>query len=189
MAPVTIAKLTSADHGDWRNLWLEWQRYLSGVLSEEVNARTWRLLTKDGSGLFGLIALRNGEALGFAHASMTPFAWASGPIMYLQDLFVTKQLRGQGVGLALLNAVYDLADDTGAAQVFWLADEKDTALQRFYDRHALAHPITASCGIAGRGSGRTTIEMFPWQSHDSDITTHRYSALTVARSLERARPD
>ena len=60
--------------------------------------------------------------------------------MYLQDLFVTKQLRGQGVGLALLNAVYDLADDTGAAQVFWLADEKDTALQRFYDRHALRTP-------------------------------------------------
>jgi GNAT superfamily N-acetyltransferase len=140
MTTVTIAKLTPADHGDWRKLWLEWQHYLSGILSEETNARAWSLLTKDGSGLFGLIARQDGEALGIAHASITPFAWAGGPIIYLQDLFVTKQIRGQGVGHALLSAVYDLADDMGAAQVFWLADQNDTALQRFYDRHALRTP-------------------------------------------------
>lgn len=140
MVPVTVAKLAAADYADWLRLWLEWQHYLSGTIAPEVNSRTWRLLCEEGSGLMGLIARRFGEAVGFAHVSLTPFAWAGGPIMYLQDLFVTATLRGAGAGEVLLKEVYKLADDVGAAQVFWLASIEATVLQRFYDRHALRTP-------------------------------------------------
>jgi GNAT superfamily N-acetyltransferase len=46
-------------------------------------------------------------------------------------------MRGKGVGANLLQAVYDLADEVGASQVIWVADEHDVPLQRFYDRHAV----------------------------------------------------
>jgi hypothetical protein len=50
---------------------------------------------------------------------------------------VTATVRGGGVGEVLLKEVFKLADEVGAAQVFWLASLEDTGLQRFYDRHAI----------------------------------------------------
>lgn len=136
---VTVARITPADHGDWLKLFQQWQRYLSGSLPMDVHERTWQLLCDERSGLLGLIARREGgESVGLVHASLTPFAWAGGSILYLQDLFVTASARGQGVGGVLLNAVYSLADEKGASQVFWLANEEDSALLRFYSRqHAV----------------------------------------------------
>jgi GNAT superfamily N-acetyltransferase len=138
MSPIAITRIIPNDHSDWLRLFQEWQQHLSGMVTAETNARTWRLLCEQRSGLLGLIARNDkGQGVGLAHTSLTPFAWSGGPILYLQDLFVTSSVRGQGVGEMLLKAVYDLADDVDAAQVFWLADEHDTALQRFYDRHAV----------------------------------------------------
>jgi GNAT superfamily N-acetyltransferase len=138
MAPVTVASITAADYGDWLNLFRQWQDYLSGSVPMENHERTWQLLCDEKSGLLGLIARReDGECVGLVHASLTPFAWAGGPILYLQDLFVIASARGQGVGSVLMNAVYRLADEKGASQVFWLGNEEDVNLRRFYDRHAV----------------------------------------------------
>jgi len=135
MAVVTVARITPADHDEWLNLFQQWHRYLSGSVPMAGLERAWQLLCEETSGLLGLIARTDaGESVGLAHASLTPFAWAGGPILYLQDLFVTAAARGQGVGGVLLNAVYSLADEKGASQVFWLADEKDADLLRFYGR-------------------------------------------------------
>jgi GNAT superfamily N-acetyltransferase len=139
MAVVTTARITQADHSDWLNLFQQWHHYLSGSLPMATLERTWQLLCDEKSNLLGLIArIEGGESVGLAHASLTPFAWSGGPILYLQDLFVTASARGQGVGAILFNAVYALADEKSASQVFWLADEEDSALHRFYIRqHAV----------------------------------------------------
>ena len=136
MASVTVARITPADRGEWLDLFLQWQRQLSGSLSAETHERTWQMLCDEGSGLFGLLARReDGASVGFAIASLIPFAWAGGPILYLQDLFVTAAARGQGVGSIMLNAVYALADEKGTPHVFWLVHEEDSELDRFYTRH------------------------------------------------------
>jgi GNAT superfamily N-acetyltransferase len=138
MPTFAIAKVAPTDHTDWLRLFQEWQHHLSGNITAESNARTWLMLCERDSGLLGLIARSDdGSAVGLAHASLTPFAWAAGPILFLQDLFVTASMRGNGVGQEILRAVYDLADEIGASQVFWLVDENDIPLQRFYDRHAV----------------------------------------------------
>src|SRR5262245_28154106 len=135
MATVTVARIAPTDHGDWLDLFQQWHHHLSGSVPMVNLERTWQLLCDEKSGLLGLIArMESGESVGLVHASLTPFAWAGGPILYLQDLFVTASARGQGVGGVLFNAVYSLADEEGASQVFWLADEEDSALHRFYRR-------------------------------------------------------
>lgn len=139
MAAVTVARISSPDRGDWLNLFQQWHHYLSGTVPTENLERAWQLLCDERSGLLGLIARREGgDSVGLVHASLTPFAWSGGPILYLQDLFVTASARGQGVGKLLFDAVYSLADEKGASQVFWLADEEDSALHHFYSRqHAI----------------------------------------------------
>jgi GNAT superfamily N-acetyltransferase len=137
---ITNARLPATDYDDWLKLFREWQEYLAGSVPISNLERTWQLLCDGQSGLIGLIAKReDGESVGLVHASLTPFAWSGGPTIYLQDLFVTASARGEGIGTLLMNAAYRLADEKGASQVFWLANEEDSDLRRFYDRQRLGH--------------------------------------------------
>ncbi len=140
---MTVSDLAEGDSDDWRRLWSAWQRHMAGAVPADVTDRTWKLLLDQSSGLHGLLARdAHGGALGFAHASLTPFAWTGAHVLYLQDLFVSRQARGQGAGAALLDAVYRLADRLGVTQVYWMVDEADEPLQRFYSRHAVRTPYT-----------------------------------------------
>jgi len=138
---VIVARIAAADRADWERLWREWQTHMSGEVPASVTAASWDLMMRENGGLTALIARdADGAALGFANVSTTPFAWTGGLIVFLQDLFVSEAARGDGVGEALLKAVYAHADAIGADQVFWMVDEDDPRLQGFYARHAICTP-------------------------------------------------
>jgi GNAT superfamily N-acetyltransferase len=138
---VKVARVTPADRADWERLWQAWQDHMAGNVPRPVTDRTWDLMIRPESGLCALLARApDGEALGFANVSATPFAWTGGPILFLQDLYVAEAARGFGTGEALLKGVYNLADELGAVQVFWMVDEDDPRLQGFYARHGIRTP-------------------------------------------------
>ena len=138
---VTVSRVTNADRADWVRLWQAWQDHMSGAVPPSVTAMSWDFMMREESGLTAFIARgAGGEAIGFANVSSTPFAWTGGPILFLQDLFVSEAARGDGVGEALLKAVYAYADELGANQVFWMVDEDDPQLQGFYARHGIRTP-------------------------------------------------
>ena len=58
------------------------------------------------------------------------------PVCYLQDLFTREQARGQGVGRALINAVYDRAREAGSTRVYWQTQETNVVAQALYDKVA-----------------------------------------------------
>jgi GNAT superfamily N-acetyltransferase len=108
---------------------------------DEVTERTWQMALGPLGNLLILLACSStGEGIGFATVSFAPFAWTGSDIAFLQDLFVMDGNRGEGAGEALLNAVCARADARGAAQVYWMVDEKDEKLQRFYARHGIRTP-------------------------------------------------
>jgi GNAT superfamily N-acetyltransferase len=138
---VKVARVTPADRADWEHLWQAWQDYMDGDVPNAITGKSWDMMMRPDSGLYALLArAADGEAIGFAHVSATPFAWVGEPILFLQDLFVAEPARGRGIGEALLKAVYGLADELGASQVFWMVDEDDARLQGFYARHGVRTP-------------------------------------------------
>jgi GNAT superfamily N-acetyltransferase len=138
---ITVSRAGAGDKGDWIGLWRSWQRHMSGNVPEEVTERTWqRALAPESTLVILLARAASGTAIGFATVSFAPFAWTGSDVAFLQDLFVSEQQRGSGAGEALLKAVYDAADERGAAQVYWMVDEKDEKLQRFYTRHGIRTP-------------------------------------------------
>jgi GNAT superfamily N-acetyltransferase len=137
---VTIRRAGAEDHADWLALWRDWQVHMSGAVPEEVTQKSWSRIIAPDSGLFCLLAREDGQTVGFANVSETPFAWTGGPILFLQDLYVVPGRRGQGIGAGLLQAVYDEADAIGARQVFWMVDEDDAGLQAFYARQGVRSP-------------------------------------------------
>ena len=63
-------------------------------------------------------------------------AWLIGPSCYLRDLFTEPDLRGKGVGRALIEAVYREAAKAGAGRVYWLTHESNAAGRLLYDKVA-----------------------------------------------------
>jgi GNAT superfamily N-acetyltransferase len=59
-----------------------------------------------------------------------------GPYCYLQDLFTTEAARGQGIGKALIEGVYERAKADGASRVYWLTHESNEAARSLYDKLA-----------------------------------------------------
>lgn len=140
---IRVAKAGEADKTAWISLWEAWQRHMKGAVPAEVTERTWRLSQAPDSGLLILIGFTpEGRAIGFATVSFSPFAWTGSTIAFLQDLFVVDDARGQGAGETLLRAVYRIVDERGATQVFWMVDETDERLQRFYARNGIRTPYS-----------------------------------------------
>jgi GNAT superfamily N-acetyltransferase len=62
--------------------------------------------------------------------------WTIGDYVYLQDLFVSPEARGSGVGRKLIEYVYALARAAGCSRVHWLTHETNTDAMLLYDRIA-----------------------------------------------------
>lgn len=134
--PPTIRPLTAADEADWRRLWTSYLEFYETSVPEEVYQTTFaRLLDADRPQQNGLIAVQqDGRAIGLVHYIFHPHNWKIEDICYLQDLYADPDVRGTGVGRALIEAVYDAADANGTPGVYWTTQEFNATARLLYDR-------------------------------------------------------
>jgi GNAT superfamily N-acetyltransferase len=83
-----------------------------------------------------IVAERAGTLIGLAHYLFHRSTTLVDPICYLQDLFTAPEARGQGVGRALIEAVYDRARLAGAPRVYWQTHETNVTAQSLYEQIA-----------------------------------------------------
>jgi ribosomal protein S18 acetylase RimI-like enzyme len=62
-----------------------------------------------------------------------PGIWSAGAETYLQELYVVPQLRGRGIGRALLEATIEVARERGADGIDLNTGETDTAARALYE--------------------------------------------------------
>jgi len=86
--------------------------------------------------LHALVAERGEDLLGVAQFLFHRSTISIQPVCYLQDLFTAEEARGQGVGRALIQAVYDRAQQAGASRVYWQTHESNEAAMGLYDKLA-----------------------------------------------------
>lgn len=79
-----------------------------------------------------LIAERDGQAVGFALFFRTYSTWRGRPGMWLEDIFVPPEYRGQGVGKALLVRLSEIAAERGYARMEWSVLDWNKPAQEFY---------------------------------------------------------
>jgi len=66
-----------------------------------------------------LMAELDGRPAGFALFFFTYGTWAGRPGLFLEDLFVEPELRGQGIGKALLKRLAEIALERGCSKMKW----------------------------------------------------------------------
>lgn len=135
--PLTIRPLVATDHAAWHRLWTAYLAFYSTTLPEEVyQTHFTRLLGDDPQDFHGLVAELDGKLVGLTHYVFHRHGWSIGNTCYLQDLYADPEMRGQGIGRRLIEAVYTAADAAGAASVYWMTNRSNTTARLLYDRIA-----------------------------------------------------
>jgi len=108
----------------------EYERAPEQVIATEED------LLRDGFGpnpfYFCLIAEHDGKPAGFAFYFFDYSTWIGRPGIYLEDLFVYPELRGLGIGKALLKQVAAIAVEKGCARLKWSVLDWNTPAIDFY---------------------------------------------------------
>jgi GNAT superfamily N-acetyltransferase len=139
---VAIRPLAASDKADWARLWTAYLAFYETSRPQEVfDIYFQRLLGDDPQDYHGLIAEVDGRPVGLVHYLFHRHGWSVENVCYLQDLYADPEVRGTGVGRALIEAVYAAADAQGAGQVYWLTQDFNTAARRLYDRIGVATPF------------------------------------------------
>jgi GNAT superfamily N-acetyltransferase len=139
-AALTVRPVARADYAQWRPLWDGYNAFYgrSGAtaLPTEITAATWARFFDAYEPVHALVAERAGGLLGLVHYLFHRSTTLIEPTCYLQDLFTAEAARGQGVGRALIAAVYEGAEAAGCTRVYWLTHETNATARKLYDRVA-----------------------------------------------------
>jgi GNAT superfamily N-acetyltransferase len=82
---------------------------------------------------FGLIAEADGAPVGFAVYFFNFSTWTGRHGVYLEDLYVREDARGQGAGAALLSMLARIAVDKGCARLEWSVLDWNAPAIAFYE--------------------------------------------------------
>ncbi|MEQ8557352.1 MAG: GNAT family N-acetyltransferase [Henriciella sp.] len=137
-----VRPLEASDKADWRRLWTGYLDYYETEVAEEVYRATFaRLLDPQMPEMAGFLAEVDGTPQGLVHYIFHHHCWRIEDVCYLQDLFVSPDVRGGGVGRALIQAVYDEADRRGMPSVYWMTQEFNYRGRMLYDQVAKRTPF------------------------------------------------
>ena len=128
------------DFDQWLGLWEGYNAFYErkgpAAVPMEVTRTTWERFFDSYEPVHCLVAEGGGGLLGLTHYIFHRNTTMLGPTCYLQDLFTAPQARAQGVGRALIEAVYQKAREAGSTRVYWQTHETNATAQRLYNEVA-----------------------------------------------------
>ncbi|MBW6417329.1 GNAT family N-acetyltransferase [Celeribacter sp. PS-C1] len=130
-----IRPLTPEDRAQWDDLWRAYLTFYESELSQEIYDATFARLTNLAAKERGaLVAEQDGELIGLVHYIFHAHNWNVENVCYLQDLYVSEAARGTGAGRALIEGVYQVADENGTPTVYWMTQHFNETARKLYDR-------------------------------------------------------
>jgi GNAT superfamily N-acetyltransferase len=137
-AAIQVREARPDDFEQWLPLWEGYNAFYERAgptaVSEAMTRTTWGRFFDADEPMHALVAETDEERLvGLVHYLFHRNTVMVGPICYLQDLFTAADVRGQGVGRALIEAVYALAKAAGSTRVYWQTHETNATARRLYD--------------------------------------------------------
>ncbi|WP_157007281.1 GNAT family N-acetyltransferase [Agromyces laixinhei] len=88
---------------------------------------------------FGLLAGSRTEPTGYAVVTLRPTVYCDGQLAVLDELYVRPDMRGDGIGTALLTAAVHETRRRDGGEMHINVDEIDTDARRFYERHGFVN--------------------------------------------------
>ena len=130
---INIRELKESDKDRWLELWASYLDFYKSTLSNEQTEFTFKRLINHDQKMYGFVAENENEVIGFTHCLFRPSTWTETDYCYLEDLFVDSNIRGKGVGRALINRVVELAKEKNSKRVYWTTQEFNKTARVLYD--------------------------------------------------------
>ena len=130
---LTIRAIEEKDKDQWLKLWAGYLEFYKSTISSEQTELTWKRLINNELKMFGFVAESEEGIIGFTHCLFRPSTWTETDYCYLEDLFVDPNIRGKGIGRALMNKVIELAKEKKSKRVYWTTQEFNKTARVLYD--------------------------------------------------------
>lgn len=135
-----IRPVVRQDYEQWLPLWHGYNAFYgragATALPAIVTETTWARLFDPIEPIHALVADRDGLLVGLTHYLFHRSTTAIEPICYLHDLFTSESVRGQGIGRALIEGVYDQARMAGSRRIYWQTQATNRTAMQLYDKVA-----------------------------------------------------
>lgn len=139
---VKIRPLERNDYDAWHAMWTKYLEFYESSVKPEVYESSFnRFFASNEFEPSCFVAVKNGELVGLVHFIYHRHNWHLDNVCYLQDLYADENMRGEGIGRKLIEAVYAQADNDNIASVYWMTQEFNTEARKLYDRIAKLTPF------------------------------------------------
>ncbi|MGI9477951.1 MAG: GNAT family N-acetyltransferase [Hyphomicrobiaceae bacterium] len=140
---ITTRGLKPTDRDQWEPLFRGYLTFYKASLPDDVIDETWaRLMNEDPQFHIGLGAVDDsGDLVGIAHIIFHRSTWSKTHYCYLEDLFVSPEVRAKGIGRQLIEAVYVEADARACTRTYWATQEFNYRARGLYDQVATKSPF------------------------------------------------
>lgn len=117
MNDVAIESAEQKDYASWLPLWKNYQTFYRTKISDEVTKLTWERFLTPGEPVYCAVAKYDGKIVGLVHYLFHRSTWAESNYCYLEDLFVSEDVRGQHIGKQLIEYVQQQAKKNHASRL------------------------------------------------------------------------
>ena len=132
-----ILDLNEIHKSQWLPLWNGYLEFYKENLPQEITDLTFaRLCDPNEHNMGGFMAFDGDKAIGLVHYVIHRGTWSGKDVCYLEDLFVDPNVRGGGVGRALINKVADFAREEDHRHVYWMTQNDNSRARILYDNMA-----------------------------------------------------
>ncbi|KAJ4994242.1 hypothetical protein SVAN01_00071 [Stagonosporopsis vannaccii] len=130
-----ITPIEKDDYEEWERLFRLYIEFYKSSLPDAQYPKTFSRILNPEKDLYGLV-LRDStdpkKLYGLAHYFPTQTPWAEESLMHLNDLYIDHELRGQGYGRKIIQAVAEEARKQGCTRLQWTTQHGNPA-RKLYD--------------------------------------------------------
>ena len=128
---VSVRPVAPEDFEQWLEYRKAYQAFYEVELSAQATEATWRRFD-EGEPMHCAVATDGSRLHGIVNFLYHRSTWAAQDVCYLEDLYVSPDVRGQQIGKQLIEYVRR-GEERRCARLYWHTQESNHRAQRLYD--------------------------------------------------------
>jgi len=122
------------DEVAWKEMWADYNSFYGAIVPENITESTWARIINSSSSIYSLIAVNNGEIIGFANYVLHEYTWSEGLACLMDDLFIMPSKRGKGAAKLMIQRLIDMGPEYNWTRVYWMTRTGNITARSLYDK-------------------------------------------------------